>query len=442
MARNASGTYTLVAGNPVTVGTVIESEWANNTMADLAASMTNSLARDGKGGMLAPLRGLAGSAGNPAISFTDFTSAGLYAFSATDVRMAIDGIDRMRWLASASVPQIWDVATAAWIDITATTVVVNPNKFLNADFGLFESDGATRITSGYAADQWCGNGVSPFSTTQQSTDGATANPWDYSLLLKTADIAMTGALMCQPLELPVIGLPGEYQTGTVWTVSGWVKTAIARTLNISAEFSDDAVVPANTVALDTQAVAVTGGGVWEQFNATLTLTGVPVGTNTCMRVEFSVASLEDGDEFFFANLKFETGAANTAFRTNSGSVGGELTVCERYYQRLFTDAPVGTVVGFGQVLSTTGANIDIPLRTSMLKPPDLDFSTASHFSLTTAAGASSGSASAITVTSTTTENSVQVSATTPAATLVAGNATSLYVVSVANIADFGLSARL
>ena len=48
MARNGAGTYTLPAGNPVTTGTTISSTWANNTLNDIASSLTTSLAYDGQ----------------------------------------------------------------------------------------------------------------------------------------------------------------------------------------------------------------------------------------------------------------------------------------------------------------------------------------------------------------------------------------------------------
>lgn len=36
MPRDSGGTFTLVSGNPVVSGTLIESNWANTTMPDLA----------------------------------------------------------------------------------------------------------------------------------------------------------------------------------------------------------------------------------------------------------------------------------------------------------------------------------------------------------------------------------------------------------------------
>lgn len=46
--RNGSGTYTLPAGNPVNTGTPITTTWANNTLADIANNLTNSVAKDGQ----------------------------------------------------------------------------------------------------------------------------------------------------------------------------------------------------------------------------------------------------------------------------------------------------------------------------------------------------------------------------------------------------------
>jgi len=48
MSRNGSGTYTLPAGNPVVTGTAITSSWANTTLSDIAAGLTQSVAADGQ----------------------------------------------------------------------------------------------------------------------------------------------------------------------------------------------------------------------------------------------------------------------------------------------------------------------------------------------------------------------------------------------------------
>lgn len=47
MPRDASGNYTLPAGNPVVPNTIIATNWANTTMQDIADALTNSLSVDG-----------------------------------------------------------------------------------------------------------------------------------------------------------------------------------------------------------------------------------------------------------------------------------------------------------------------------------------------------------------------------------------------------------
>jgi len=48
MARDSSGNYSLPPSNPVFPGTVIESDWANDTMSDIALALTQSIAYNGE----------------------------------------------------------------------------------------------------------------------------------------------------------------------------------------------------------------------------------------------------------------------------------------------------------------------------------------------------------------------------------------------------------
>ena len=83
MSRNGSGVYSLPAGNPVVTQTTISSSWANNTMNDLAAALTDSVAADGQTPMTGNLdlnthkivNLVAGSVAGDAIEYTQFTTA-------------------------------------------------------------------------------------------------------------------------------------------------------------------------------------------------------------------------------------------------------------------------------------------------------------------------------------------------------------------------------
>jgi hypothetical protein len=89
MPRNAAGTYTLPAGNPVVAGTAIEATWANTTLADIANELTNSLSREGEGGMLAPFRVFDGNAAAPGLAFLNEPSSGIYRAGSGEVWMSV-----------------------------------------------------------------------------------------------------------------------------------------------------------------------------------------------------------------------------------------------------------------------------------------------------------------------------------------------------------------
>jgi hypothetical protein len=102
MPRNASGTYTLPAGNPVVSGNIIEASWANGTMSDLATEMTNSLSRSGAGGMTGAFRAADGSASVPGIAFGSETTTGWYRAGTNDVRFVIATNELQKWTANGT----------------------------------------------------------------------------------------------------------------------------------------------------------------------------------------------------------------------------------------------------------------------------------------------------------------------------------------------------
>ena len=92
MPRDSSGNYTLPIGNPVVSGTVIESNWANTTLGDMRDAMTDSLDRQGRGGMLAPVRGPDGVVSAPAYAFTSDVDTGMWRTTGL-LHFAVDGVD-------------------------------------------------------------------------------------------------------------------------------------------------------------------------------------------------------------------------------------------------------------------------------------------------------------------------------------------------------------
>lgn len=77
MSRNQNGVYFLPDGNPVAAGELITAEWANNTLSDMATALTDSLDRDGLGGMRGSLRIADGTASAPGMAFTNDPNTGI-----------------------------------------------------------------------------------------------------------------------------------------------------------------------------------------------------------------------------------------------------------------------------------------------------------------------------------------------------------------------------
>lgn len=125
--RNSVGTYSLPGGNPVVSGTTISSTWANNTLGDLAAEMTNSLDRQGRGPMLAPLKLQSGTAGAPGLTFNGDTDTGIYRAGNGDVRMQVDGAQSMQFTPTGTFTP--GVATAGTLAVTGPSSFTGLSNF-------------------------------------------------------------------------------------------------------------------------------------------------------------------------------------------------------------------------------------------------------------------------------------------------------------------------
>ena len=161
MPRDVNGNYSLPVGNPVQSGTLIESNWANITMDDLAAEITDSLSRSGKGGLTGPLGIVDKSGSVPGINFINEPTSGLKREATADVRLQVQGVDAARFTTgiqyvrdSGSLKQVvveesgqkifrgQDGVTTCWFfneTVPTGWVFVNPDAFVrNLTIGTVE----------------------------------------------------------------------------------------------------------------------------------------------------------------------------------------------------------------------------------------------------------------------------------------------------------------
>jgi hypothetical protein len=118
MSRDASGNYTLPLA-PVVAGTAIEASWANTSLNDVAAALTDSLSRTGDGGMTVAITLIDGTKPSPAFSWTSEATSGFYRAAAGDIRASVLNNDIARFHSSNGL-QAYDGAT--WRDVFYGTV--------------------------------------------------------------------------------------------------------------------------------------------------------------------------------------------------------------------------------------------------------------------------------------------------------------------------------
>lgn len=164
MSRNASGTHSLPAGNPVVAGTIADPVAHNATMTDFSTEITDSLSRSGKGGMSAPLVVVAGSVTAPSIAPTGDPNTGIYAPAADELAIATGGTQRLK-ASSAGVNVTGAMAATGAVSGTTGTFT----GALSAASGqINSSDIVTKATAATAAV----NG----SVTLSAAPASAANP--------------------------------------------------------------------------------------------------------------------------------------------------------------------------------------------------------------------------------------------------------------------------
>ena len=219
MSRDASGNYTLPVGNPVVTDTVIESNWANDTMSDVKTEITNSLDRQGKGGMLAPLKGTDGTKAAPAFSFTNAFSTGFYRAGTNDVRLSLNAIDFLKVTASSfTYGSNTLVVSATEFTYGADALVVSATEFtfastiLFADATTFTFNGSTVLVEGAATATQIEfdntvTGVLPASNVQAAIDLLSVGVEGYYSLPHTGGGDLTVGAMNELLDSSTYDLP-------------------------------------------------------------------------------------------------------------------------------------------------------------------------------------------------------------------------------------------
>jgi len=240
------------------------------------------------------------------------------------------------------------------------------NKIINGDFRINQRN-FTSATSGYCFDRWtiAASGGTMTVTPQTFTAGAApvtgyeaqtyaqivtsgyGSAGDYGLFIQNIEDARTFA-------------------GQTVTISFWAKAA-SGTPKIAVETYLGIGIGGSGGTTSTPAGAVTISTSWARYSVTFavpSLSGATVGTSSTIAVNLWVSAGStfntrassigtQNNTFSIWGVQAENGSVATPFTTASGTLQGELALCQRYYERR-TSAVGYSNMGFsGYVQSST-----------------------------------------------------------------------------------------
>jgi hypothetical protein len=164
--------------------------------------------------------------------------------------------------------------------------------------------------------------------------------------------------------------------GQTVTISFWAKCDSARTgaILVQQNFGTGGSPSASVTVTDT---AVSYTSSWERYTLTVaipSIAGKTLGTagNDLLNIQLFHTSAS-GSTFDIWGVQVEAGSTASPFQTASGSIGGELALCQRYYYR---NAPTvaNAIIGLGTASSTTSTRIQFsPKVTMRTKPSSVEF---------------------------------------------------------------------
>jgi hypothetical protein len=262
------------------------------------------------------------------------------------------------------------------------------NKIINGDFGIWQRGTSFNAsTLFYTADRWQAYSYSGASQTvsQQSFTVGTAPVSGYeSQYFLRATATNTGINIEQRIE--------DVRTfaGQPVTLSYWAKSNSAQTITtyVNQNFGSGG---SSQVTAITGTQAITTSWTRYTLSGTVTsITGKTIGTSSYLQVNFVGATINNALDIWGVQLEY--GSKATPFETASGTIQGELALCQRYFYRAGGDSVSDRAFASGIMVTTTIGNHVLQWPVQMRTAPTIAFSAAGTFYLRGGGGAAIPSA--------------------------------------------------
>jgi hypothetical protein len=239
--------------------------------------------------------------------------------------------------------------------------VAGKNKIINGDFGIWQR-GTSFSSGGFTSDRWLlqidGSGATRAITQQTFTPGAAPvvgyeGQYFFRYNQSVAGTSATYNVLDSRIE------DVRVLAGQIVTVSFWAKAAAATSISSSIQQVFGTGGSAEVAGLSTSTFTLTTSWVRYSYTGTLaSISGKTIGTGSYAALRFNFP-LNATFTIDIWGVQLEAGSAHTPFTTASGSIGGELALCQRYYQ-LGGNGSTGSV--WGSSFGTAGSNLDMHIK--------------------------------------------------------------------------------
>jgi hypothetical protein len=229
-----------------------------------------------------------------------------------------------------AVKTTYDLANSAYAPAFTNNYYAGKNKAMNGDFSIWQR-GTSFSTEGYTADRWrfSKNGGTTATISRQTfTPGAApAAPYEsqyFARYQRTAG-AFDDYLVQRVEDVRTLA-------GTSSRLSFWAKAASTTTIS-QVYLAQTTNGSGGGAAGNFSGLAITTSWVRYSIDVSLaSLSGATIGANNYVEIVFKFGSEMGNVTVDLWGVQWEAGSTATPFQTASGTIQGELALCQRYCQ--------------------------------------------------------------------------------------------------------------
>jgi hypothetical protein len=206
------------------------------------------------------------------------------------------------------------------------------NKFINGDFGIWQRGTSFTADDVYCADRWVTvkGGTVTFSRETFTPGTAPVAGYEGQYFMQIAKSASAGSYcsIAQRIE--------DVRTfaGQTVTISYWARVTSGTATNelyIGYNYGSGGSAGTGGVISPTHTLTTS----WQRFSITTTIasvSGKTIGTSSSLNINVIRVAQDAAVTIQVWGCQVEAGSVATAFQTATGTLQGELSACERYFQ--------------------------------------------------------------------------------------------------------------